>query len=148
MVFYALGRYLKDLQYTQLLIWSSLMLLIVMWLFCPVIVNMYGNYVQNDGVYLLWYPFCLAGIVVMNNVIRLIPNGFFSYFKFENVGVNSITYYLAHFSIMVLVCKLCLHYKVCSEWELLFYVTLVSFILLPIIAYCLNTKKFRFIIGK
>ena len=69
LAFYILGMKLKELQYNKKIVVSSLIVLVTIGILKPTIVTMYGNTLLNEnGIYVLWYPFCCAGIIIFNNV--------------------------------------------------------------------------------
>lgn len=56
----------------------------------------FGNYMLNEGgEYLLWYPFCLVGIVVFNNIIKFVGR-YLVHYHFSDVGHHSMIYYVVH----------------------------------------------------
>lgn len=148
LVFYILGMKLSKLQYNKFVVAISFVILLLIGITKPTIVTMFGNFLLNDGIYLLWYPFCLAGIIVFNNLIKFI--GFlFVHYHFDDIGRNSMLYYVLHYPLGFLVCDV---YNYLSpspnNWELLVYLCIMWFGMLPLITYMINSKHFSFMLGK
>ena len=149
LVFYILGMKLKNLQYSKKVVIGSLIVLVAIGFFKPTFVTMYGNtLLYEDGIYLLWYPFCLAGIIVFNNLIKRV--GFIlEHFHFNDIGHHSMVYYVVHWPIGLLI--IAIYQKICTtsnNWELLVYLCLAWLGLLPLLTYVFNTKVMAKFIGR
>ncbi|WP_254917840.1 acyltransferase family protein [Fibrobacter sp. UWB3] len=149
LAFYILGTKLKNLQYNKKIVISSLIVLVTIGIFRPTIVTMYGNFLlYENGIYLLWYPFCLAGIIVFNNLIKHM--GFIlEHFHFNDIGHHSMIYYVLHWPIALLI--IAIYQKISAapnNWELLVYLCLSWLGLLPLMTYVFNTKAMARFIGK
>lgn len=147
--FYILGMKLKNLQYNNKVVVVSLIVLVVIGIFRPTIVTMYGNtLLYENGIYWLWYPFCLAGIIVFNNLIKQV--GFIlEHFHFNDIGHHSMIYYVVHWPIGLLI--IAVYQRICStpnNWELLVYLCLAWLGLLPLLTYVFNTKTMARFIGR
>lgn len=149
MFFYLMGIMLKDKQYNPRTIVLSVLLLLIIGLVKPTLVPMFSNLVQNDGIYLLWFPFCLSGIILINNVFRKVSSYHISFPILESVGKNSMLYYLLHFSIPILLCKLHLFYQPDgNHWEYLCYLLVFTAICLPIISKIILNTRLNVLLGK
>lgn len=153
LVFFTIGHMLKEKQFMKHIIIACLLIYILIAIFCPSIVDMYGNK-TSSGVYILWYPFSLAGIIIMNNLVKITPLNLYKTLIFriiQNIGKNSMNYYVTHW-VLLLACKIImvdyLGYK--QGDNLYVFATCLSLIvLLPISSYIFNTNtKLRFLVGK
>ncbi|MBR4388586.1 MAG: acyltransferase [Prevotella sp.] len=149
MIFYILGMKLKDLQYNKIVFVISLIIVIAVGVIKPTIVTMFGNFLLfDDGIYLLWYPFCLAGIIVFNNLIKF-TGKFLNHYHFDDMGSNSMIYYVIHYPLGFLLCSAYNHFAPNpNNWELFMYLCLMWLGMLPLITYIFNTKRLSFLIGK
>ncbi len=148
LMFYILGIKLKELQFNKWIVTISIAILATIGFTKPTVVTMFGNFLlYDDGIYLLWYPFCLAGIIVFNNIVKHI-GCILEHYHLDGIGHHSMIYYVTHYPLGFLVCAL---YKQYSEqqnnWELLMYLCLMWFGFLPILTYFFNTKKMSKFIG-
>lgn len=147
--FYICGKELKERQYDKRILSLSLLVLVVLGITSPTIVTMFGNFKLYDcGYYALWYPFCLAGIIVFNNLIKFVGK-FLEHYDFDKIGKNSMIYYVVHYPLALAGCDI--YNKFHSEpnnWELLMYLCIMWFGLLPFITYVFNTKRLSKLIGK
>ncbi|SHL93479.1 hypothetical protein SAMN05720467_0005 [Fibrobacter sp. UWB7] len=149
LAFYILGMKLKDLQYNKKIVISSLIVLVTIGIFRPTIVTMYGNILlYENGIYLLWYPFCLAGIIAFNNLIKYA--GFIlEHFHFDDIGHHSMIYYVMHWPIGLLI--IAIYQKTTpapNNWELLIYMFLINLVVLPLLTYLFNLRRMAKFIGK
>lgn len=149
LLFYILGFKLKEIQYKKKNLLVAIVILAIIATISPSIVTMYGNtLIYDDGIYLLWYPFCLAGIVVFNNVIKSV-SVFLEHFHFDDFGRNSMIYYVLHWPLALLICTI---YNKCvdspNNYELLLYLCLACFGLLPLLTRIFKTKALSRFIGK
>lgn len=147
--FFTMGNILSDTQYNKFWTITSITIVSLIAFVRPSFVSMFSNVLQNNGLYVLWYPFCLGGIIIINNLFRNISKASIVYSTLGEVGRNSMSFYLSHFSIAVLACKLYHYYKPNgNEWQLLCIMVICAGIILPIIADILNKRKLKWIIGK
>ena len=148
-LFYISGFKLKENQYEKKVLFVAIIVLTIIALARPSIVTMYGNtLVYDDGIYLLWYPFCLAGIVVFNNLIKCI-GVFLEHFHFDDFGRNSMIYYVLHWPLAFLICPI---YNKCvdspNNYELMLYLCMACFALLPLLTRIFNIKVMSKLIGR
>ena len=149
LLFYILGFKLKEIQYKKNVLFAAIVILIIIAFARPSIVTMYGNtLVYDGGIYLLWYPFCLVGIVVFNNLIKCV-GVFLEHFHFDDFGRNSMIYYVLHWPLALLICTI---YNKCvdspNNYELMLYLCLACFGLLPLLTWIFNTKVMSKFIGR
>lgn len=57
---------------------------------------------MNNGNYLLFYPMSLAGIIVINNIFKLLCK-YIRFRVFDYVGYNSMQYYVTHWIFLIIV---------------------------------------------
>ena len=146
--FYLAGKILKDKQYNKGTFIISLIVMVCVFMFRPTFISMFGNFVQNNGTYLVWYPFCFCGIIVTNNLFKSVPRSLLNHLPIQYVGIHSMAYYLSHFSLLLLACRLFHYYGAGSDYMLLSYLCIGAFVLLPVLVWFLNTKKISILIGK
>lgn len=149
MVFYILGFIFKRLQFNKYIIIVSVILAISIFIKFPVFVAMYSNQVINvNGVYLIWFPFCLAGIIVVNNISKYISFPLVHY-HLDDIGRNSITYYVAHYPLGLLFCSMYNHVAYSkNSFELLVYLIITSIGILPLVCYFFNKHPLKYLIGR
>lgn len=148
LLFYIIGMKFKQLQYNRWSVIVSIIVLVLIGFTKPTIVTMFGNFLlYDDGIYLLWYPFCIAGIIIFNNIVKYIGK-YFTHYHFDDIGQHSMVYYVIHFPLGYLVCALYEYYSEHqNNWELLMYLCLMWFGFLPILTYLFNTKRMSKYIG-
>lgn len=151
LIFYILGMKLKEIQYRKSAFFVSLVVIGAITIFTPPylpIVTMFGNFLLYEGgKYLLWYPFCLAGIIVFNNFVKYIGR-YLKHYHFSDVGHHSMIYYVIHYPFGLLICVLYEHYSDRhNSWELLVYLCAMWLTVLPLLTYLFNTKRMSKFIG-
>lgn len=147
LVFYVLGSKLKMIQYNKSVFVLSVIVLILMAHICPTIVSMMKNEVINRGIYIFWFPFCLSGIIVFNNIFKYSLRFFDSTFLIS-IGKDSMSYYLLHFTIPILFCRLYRYNNPeGNKWEFLCYMLISVSILLPILCKVFKNKYLSWIVG-
>ena len=103
-VFYNLGRTLKEIQYDRYVLIISIFLLVVLSLFCFTYVGMRENIVVQ-GNYFLWPIQSIASIVCFNNVTKIINNKYLDSnfcYMLRFVGKYSMWFYVSHWPIILL----------------------------------------------
>lgn len=102
MAFYALGAELRYKQYSKrLFCLSSIVYIIAVILFPPIINFAYAGSISSELSWACSLPLCIAGIITWNNIIRMCPAKFFKICNLGYIGRNSMTYYSAHWSIII-----------------------------------------------
>ena len=149
LLFYILGFKLKENQYKKEVLFIAIVILAIIATTKPSIVTMYGNtLVYDSGIYLLWYPFCFAGIIVFNNLIKHV-GVFLEHYHFDDFGRNSMIYYVLHWPLALLICAI---YNKCvdvpNDYELMFYLCLSCFGLLPLLTRIFEIKALSKFVGK
>ena len=149
LLFYILGFKLREIQYKKNILFIAIVILAIITLTRPSIVTMYGNILlYNGGIYLLWYPFCLAGIIVFNNLIKRV-SVFLEHFHFDDFGRNSMVYYVLHWPLALLICTI---YSKSTDspnnYELMLCLCLTCFGLLPLLTKMFETKRLSMFVGK
>lgn len=149
MAFYLIGIISSKRQYKKVWIAISLIVMTLIGFYTPTFVSMFSNTLQNNGCYLLWYPFCISGIILINNLFKFLHSKGLLFPILNTIGKDSMAYYLIHFSLPVLCCKLHL-FKTPNgnHWEFLCYLLVTTAVLLPLCAMMLSRTKLRFLIGK
>jgi fucose 4-O-acetylase-like acetyltransferase len=100
---------------------------------------MYAN-TMYKGNYILFYPMAIAGIIVTNNMFRIIyANSNYRFIILEYIGRNSMNIYVTHWILFVLVSFIAKSLLHIESAAILFYCFLAaSIIFLPIICYFMN----------
>ena len=98
--FFAAGHYSKDLQFKRPVLIAAIVTFIAIYAVNNPQVDMHLHQVSS-GMYLLWFPASLAGIVILNHIakIRLLEKT-----RLQVIGKDSMTYYVLHW--LVIVCTL------------------------------------------
>lgn len=150
MCFFLLGYWLKDKEKNRRLVLSSIFFFVlVVSAYCLEWINdfpylyMHANTMYN-GNYILFYPTAIAGIIIINNLFRLLCK----YVRFrilEYIGVNSMDYYTTHWILFVVVTFIVKFVFNIKDPFMLFIVLLCASIsILPLIVEsirCLKSRK-------
>lgn len=103
---------------------------------------MHSNKMYN-GNYLLFYPTALAGIVMTNNLFKLLYRRCRFCFL-EYIGVNAMTFYTIHWILLVVVSFVATFVLKIKDPSMLFIVLLSACVfLLPLITEIINYSKNR-----
>ncbi len=103
MGFYSAGYLLKQRQYSKLWFGLSVAVVGAIALFCPASVDMRTNNTAT-GIYWVWIIYCLGGIVMIDNLARLYPpHKSLITSILQHVGRYSMSYYVLHWVVMVIV---------------------------------------------
>ena len=132
--FYLMGIKMRDIQFSRISLIVSLLIVAITVITKPVYVSMFSNTVQNDGFYLLWFPFCLGGIVLINNLFKFLCEKNVTFPIIQSIGLNSMTYYLLHFTVPIFICHLFIYR--CPQgdkWEFLCYLLISVSLVLPVL---------------
>ena len=108
----------------------------------PTVVTMFGNYLigQQKGLYLLWYPYSLCGIIFFNNVMKRIPSRMLEHQMLTKIGRNSMFFYLFHYSVAISISMLYHRWiKDYNGWECFCYMCLYGFGFMPL--FCSSFTK-------
>lgn len=102
LAFYALGAELRYKQYSKMAFILSTIIYVVTVIFSiPIIYFAYAGAFSSEISWICSLPMCVAGIVTWNNVVRLLPSVFFRFVNLGYIGKYSMTYYSAHWSIII-----------------------------------------------
>ena len=95
--FFAVGHYSKDLQFKRPVLITAIVTFIAIYAVSTPQVDMRLHQVSS-GLYLLWFPASLAGIVILNRIakIRLLEKT-----RLQVIGKDSMTYYVLHWLVIV-----------------------------------------------
>lgn len=102
LVFYISGHILKDIQYSRIAITIAFLGLILIAYIIPTSVDMRTNELSY-GLYPIWFPYCIFGIVLLNNCAAITPPRLHIAIKLHYIGKSSMTYYVIHWPIMLFV---------------------------------------------
>lgn len=103
---------------------------------------MHANKMYN-GNYLLFYPTAIAGIIMINNVFRILCKRV-RFRPLEYIGLNSITFYTTHWILFVLVSFVTKHiFHVQNQYVLFTVLLCASTILLPGIVEIINIVRYK-----
>lgn len=149
MFFFLMGYWLKDKEDNSKLFLISIIVfgcVLLAYLFGWIIdfpyLYMHANKMYR-GDYVLFYPMALAGIIMTNNVFRIVSK----YVRFQilrYIGRNSMNFYVTHWILMVVVNFFAKTVFGIDSSALLFMVLLCScFIFLPLISNSIDMLKIR-----
>ena len=141
---YSLGYYLKEKQFSTPLFVVSLLLFILKFLI-PASIDFRANEPSGAN-YMLAVLYGMSGCIVINNIFRKYLN-----FKIpcaSYIGVNSMTYYLVHFPVLVVSRTMLGKTYHGDDFWLRFVILSVVVTISLVIADCLfRNQKLRFMIG-
>ena len=141
---YCLGYYLKEKQFSTPLFVVSLLLFILKFLI-PASIDFRANEPSGAN-YMLAVLYGMSGCIVINNIFRKYLN-----FKIpcaSYIGVNSMTYYLVHFPVLVVSRTMLGKTYLGDDFWLRFVILSVVVTISLVIADCLfRNQKLRFMIG-
>lgn len=95
---YAVGHFMKNLQFKNMTLVLSLVLYFIVLLFVPSRIDFHTNDC-GKGYYWLAIVFSLSGCVVVNNLFKKFPYSSFKFF--ENIGRCSMNLYVQHWPIII-----------------------------------------------
>lgn len=132
-VFYSLGFYLKDKQFSIYVLLTSLVCYFTIFFLC------YSNVDVNqskllDGNFFLWYIIAISGCVTINNI-------FYRYDILNNkylkiIGKNSMQYYVIHWPLLMIISMLFKNHLDNNAYTAMLFVGCI--ISLPISSYLYN----------
>lgn len=137
MCFYSFGYLLKNTQYlTKSLTIASICLFIIT-IYCPTSVDMRINYLAK-GLYFMWFPYCISGIIVINNLIKATDNTLMKltglYRIIVNIGKESMGYYVLHWIVLLVANHiLALTLPSTKGARAFWIITIISALILPIL---------------
>ena len=105
MFFFIAGHKLHDIQYNWPICITAVIVYTAIYILHPSLVDMFSN-ILKTGSYLLWFPFAIAGIVIVNAIAKLIPPSAYMSILIRaicSIGRNSMYYYVLHWIILVIV---------------------------------------------
>lgn len=143
--FYMLGDLLRKKQYSTPLFVVSAIIYIAIAIGIPSHIGFQRN-VLVYGNYLSCVIASAAGCVFFNNVLnKLFTKDYF----FAKFGRESITYYVCHFPVVLILQYLFVDVIKIENGQQVFYLTILGcVILLPLLNKLLNHPKLKFLIGK
>lgn len=143
--FYMLGDLLRSKQYTNHLFIISGIIYLALAICIPSHIGFQRN-VLVYGNYLACVIASAAGCIFFNNILNHLftKDNFFAKF-----GRESITYYVCHFPVVLILEYLFVYVFKIENGQHVFYLTILGcIILLPLLNKLLNHPKLKFIIGK
>lgn len=143
--FYMLGDLLRSKQYTNHLFIISAIIYLALAICIPSHIGFQRN-VLEYGNYFVCVIASAAGCVFFNNMLnRLVTKDNF----FAKFGRESITYYVCHFPVVLILQYLFVDVLKIDNGQHVFYLTILGcVILLPLLNNLLNHPKLKFLIGK
>lgn len=96
LVFYTLGYVLRNIQFMSFVSVTSIVIYLLFAVFGITFVDMFPNTLEQ-GIYLLWFIFAIAGCITFNSIFEKIP---YKFKFFSWVGKNSMILYLTHFMVI------------------------------------------------
>lgn len=146
--FFLCGVYLRDIQFKNEVFLFSIIALIIMEYISPSAVSIYNNLLEN-GIYEMWYPASLAGIIAINNIAKHLPIKNWIVQLLSKIGKDSLNYLVTHL-IVIHFCKIVIKYFLDNHnpTQQLFMTMGVCLIVLPLINKLLNSNRLRFLVGK
>ena len=143
--FYMLGDLLRSKQYNRYLFIISAIIYIALAIGIPSHIGFQRNTLIY-GNYLSCVVASAAGCVFFNNVLnKLVAKDNF----FAKFGRESITYYVCHFPIVLILEYIFVNVLNIEDKQNVFYLTIIGcLIILPLLNQLLNLPKLKFLIGK
>lgn len=108
----------------------------------PSQLSMYMNQLI-EGNYLLWAVMSLLGICCMNGGVKHIKFKIF----LSSVGKNSMSYYLLHYPILVIIYFICHDFLLLSDTYTYLLTVLILVMLLPLLDRFIRKTKYKWILG-
>lgn len=106
--FYGAGTLLRNYSKSDLFKWGSILIYILLSLFCKPLVDIRDN-VLYEGYYLLWPIWSIAGIVTLNTMFEYIHHKIASPIPLLNfVGKKSMLFYVIHWPIIMVIFRIIL----------------------------------------
>lgn len=141
--FFGLGYFCKEIQFERY--WFAICLLLygIIVVISPSYIDFRSN--SGSGHYLLWMVSAFAGIVTVNNILKILP---FSFPFLSALGRSSMTYYVLHWPIMALLNIVFRQWLEIENGILMFWIYAAGIMLFSYLADRLLQKKtLRWIIG-
>lgn len=135
---YAFGYMFRERQYKNSCLFISLVLYLVIFIFCPSFIGFRANILNDGGSYLLAVVYSLSGCIVFDNVFKKMPNCSFLQF----IGKNSMEYYVTHWIILNIcsvICSRLLHWSGVESFCLMVVLSL----LIPSMIIKIKTKTIK-----
>ena len=143
-MYYILGHKLRETQYKWLLFIISAAIYTLCAVFGWNLIDMHWN-VCVSGHYLLWIPTSLAGIILINNIFRCLPN----INLLEWIGRHSMVIFVTHTLILEVAIGLFRGFIGIREYGILTIILITSEILvLPLLITILSNKHLVWMTGK
>lgn len=140
-LYFILGFALKELQYKKHIFIASLLILTLAIPFNSFVGMAFDLF--EFGNYILWYPFSLCAIIVINNVAKYIPGDIAISKFFVWVGQNSMLLLVIHWPILIALKVVFLNTGVVNEaWQFVAISVIAIAILTPILKHLISKIKF------
>jgi hypothetical protein len=134
--FYSMGFYLKNFQYSRWLFFLSILAVLSITLFMPTFINMRDSTVRY-GNFVIWFPYALSGIIVINNLVKNIPY-LLNISLIIKIGQNSMPIYVTHWIILSIVEIVLMLIGVQSRSVFMWVMIFACIIVLPLLTYFIN----------
>ncbi|MCR5568501.1 MAG: acyltransferase family protein [Paludibacteraceae bacterium] len=140
-LFFLMGLLLKEYQYNKFVFFIALIGL------CFAIPYNVFVFMVSDlcdhGNYILWYPFSLCAIIVINNVAKYIPSDIAISKFFVWVGQNSMLLLVIHWPILIALKIAFLNTGIVNEaWQFVVISVIAIAILTPLLKHLISKIKF------
>ena len=147
-IYFSAGDLMKNLQYNRHVFLISLLLFLLIFIFVPIdSYVLYGDAVFPDKYYNYIYIYSLTAIIVYHNVFRMIPTKLFQWFPLQNIGKNSMIYYVTHILILN-ICRIIFSdiFKM-EQWPYFGILIIACIATLPLLAKIFQTDKYKKFVG-
>ena len=131
-----MGFYLKNFQYSRWLFFLSILAVLSITLFIPTFINMRDSTVRY-GNFVIWFPYALSGIIVINNLVKNIPY-LLNISLIIKIGQNSMPIYVTHWIILSIVEIVLMLIGVQSRSVFMWVMIFACIIVLPLLTYFIN----------
>lgn len=142
-LYYIAGYYLKEKQYNKFVLWGSIVLFSLEFIFLPTNVDARGNLIYY-GNWIVGIICSVFGIIVINNLFRL---NFLQFKALSYVGKNSIHYLVVHYPIIWLSNAICVKCYGGNHVLNVVIVTLIIFIISSAFSVLIKNSKYEWIVG-
>lgn len=139
--FYQLGYLLKKKQFDRKFIIAISVIGIVPMCVCPSVTDVCTNS-NKYGLYVIWYIYSLAAIVLINNLFKSIK--YYSFPVLRYIGRNAITFLVTYWIVRIIM----LETLDTRGYEMFVLMCIVMATVLPVLSELFNRDKLKVFIGK
>lgn len=140
--FFGLGYFCKEIQFDCCWFVVSLIVYGTIIIIDPSYIDFRSN--SGSGHYLLWMISAFAGIITVNNILKILP---YSFPFLSTIGRGSMAYYVLHWPIMALLVVVIRQWLEVENGIPMFWIHAVGVMLFSYLVDKLLQKKMRWIMG-